>query len=261
MKTANTAVTTQKSPEPVQHTDEARKARENAMPALRVSLSESLSQRVLDLIKVEGLGAGDRLPSVRAMAELFSVAPPTLREALRRLQTTGIVELRHGSGVYVRHDQERMVFANPNRTELDAATILDLLDARLLIEPYLIALTAKRLAGPQLQELEAYLDEAQDYLDGSSDAQLQRVNMAFHCGIARFSGNRVLSQSLESLIELYSAEQKAIQTVYDDRRGDYAEHRQILASLKKGNAAQSTKLMHAHLGGVRSTVKEALPRG
>lgn len=231
------------------------------MSATRISLSEDLAQRVLSLIKNENLKTGDRLPSVRAMADRFEVAPPTLREALRRLQTTGVIELKHGSGVYVRNDEERMVFANPNQLKLDADTILDLLEARLLIEPYLIGLTAKRVTAEELAELEAFLDEAKNYLDGGFDGQLQRVNMAFHRGIARLSGNRVLGQSIESLIEIYSAEQKAILTVYDDRHGDYAEHRQILASLKKGNAAQATKLMHAHLGGVRSTVKEALPHG
>lgn len=230
------------------------------MSAPRISLSEDLAQRVLSLIKSGNLKSGDRLPSVRAMADLFEVAPPTLREALRRLQTTGVVELKHGSGVYVRNEQERMVFANPNQSKLDADTILDLLEARLLIEPYLIGLTAKRISSEELAELGAFLDEAENYLDGSSDAQLQRVNMAFHRSISRLSGNRVLSHSIDSLIEIYSAEHKVIMTVYNDRHGDHAEHRQILNALKKGNAAQSTKLMHAHLGGVRGTVEKALPR-
>lgn len=229
------------------------------MSALRMSLSEDLSQRVLDLIKTNDLKSGDRLPSVRAMADLFSVAPPTLREALRRLQTTGVVELKHGSGVYVRHHEERMVMANPGRFEPDASTIRDLLEARLLIEPYLIGLAAKKISKEQIAELEAYLDEAENYLDGGFDAQLQRVNMAFHRCIARFSNNVVLSQSIDSLIELYSPEHKAIMTVYDDRRGDYAEHREILNALKKRNATQATKLMHAHLDGVRNTVSDALP--
>jgi GntR family transcriptional repressor for pyruvate dehydrogenase complex len=228
-------------------------------PVPRTSLSDALIQRVLDLIRNENLNPGDRLPSVRSMAERFSVAAPTMREALRRLQTSGVVELRHGSGVYVRNSQERMVLANPNRSELDVVTILDLLDARLLIEPYLVRLTVAKLGDAGRTELGTYLNEANRYLDGSNDDVLQETNMAFHSGIARFSGNSVLGQSLESLLELYSAEQRVILTVFADRCRDYREHRAILDAIRDGDPDEAVELMRTHLEGVKSTVKRNWP--
>jgi GntR family transcriptional regulator, transcriptional repressor for pyruvate dehydrogenase complex len=80
---------------------------------VRQSLSDALTERVLGLIRDDGLQAGDRLPSARALAERFAVATPTLREVLRRLQATGAVEIRHGSGVYVGETMSRLLLPNP----------------------------------------------------------------------------------------------------------------------------------------------------
>lgn len=102
----------------------------------RPSLSEYLSREILELVRAGSLRPGDRLPSARSLAERFSVATPTLREALRRPQAVGVLDVRHGSGAYVRSGHGRVVFANPHVGQLEAKTLLQVLDARLLIEPY-----------------------------------------------------------------------------------------------------------------------------
>ncbi|MCQ0005082.1 FadR/GntR family transcriptional regulator [Actinomadura madurae] len=105
----------------------------------RPSLADALTERMLELIRSDGLRPGDRLPSARELSQRFAVTTPTLREALRRLEATGAIQLRHGSGIYVGADLERVVIPNPNVGELEADRLLQLLDARLLIEPPLAA--------------------------------------------------------------------------------------------------------------------------
>ena len=100
-----------------------------------VSLSRHLAEQVLALIQDKSLAAGDRLPSVREWSERFSVATPTMREALRLLQMAGSLDIRHGSGIYVRQPVSRLMLTNPYAGSLGTATILNLLHARLLIEP------------------------------------------------------------------------------------------------------------------------------
>src|SRR5215212_10687584 len=109
----------------------------------RPNLSADLGRRIIELIRDDDLRPGDRLPSMRSLAERFLVAPPTVRQALGRLQTSGVVEIRHGSGVYVRSSRERVVLANPHHDEIEPCTMLELLDARQLIEPYLAEMAAK----------------------------------------------------------------------------------------------------------------------
>jgi GntR family transcriptional regulator, transcriptional repressor for pyruvate dehydrogenase complex len=224
---------------------------------LRAGLSGYLSRRILRLIQEEELRPGDRLPSVKSLAERFSVAAPTLREALRQLQAGGVIEMRHGSGVYVRNGHERIVLANPSRREIEASTIIHLLDARLLIEPRLAELTARAVDETKIAELERILDEAEQCLTGN-DEMLHRTNMSFHAAVAKFAGNFVLAQIIESLIELYSFEQLAIMSFYDDRLGDHSEHRAILAAIRAKDAGRARELMHRHLQGVKTVVERKL---
>ena len=71
------------------------------MPVLRQSLADDVAQRITQLIQSGNYGPGARLPAISRMATQFAVGAPTLREALKKLETVGVVDIRHGSGVYV----------------------------------------------------------------------------------------------------------------------------------------------------------------
>jgi GntR family transcriptional regulator, transcriptional repressor for pyruvate dehydrogenase complex len=222
------------------------------------NLSTYLVRQIAGLIRDDDLKPGDRLPSMRSLAARFSVTPPTVRQALGRLQASGVVKIRHGSGVYVRSRQERVVLANPTHNEIEPRTLLELLDARLLIEPRLAEMTARNADGGEIAELQQILDKAEKYLGGDNDEMLNRTNMGFHRAIANFSGNAILAQVVESLIELYSFEQLAIISFYNDRLGDHQEHLDILAGIRNGDVGRVRELMHRHISGVRSTVESRL---
>lgn len=222
----------------------------------RTNLSTYLVRQVLELISNEGLQPGDRIPSVRTLSERFGVASPTMRHALGRLQANGIVEIRHGSGIYVRNGWERVVIANPNRADINVDTVLHLLDARTLIEPHLAGLTALGTDEDKVAELERILDEAERYVGGDEDSKLHRANMTFHLSIAKFSGNPILAQTVESLLEIYSFEQLAIISFYDDRPRDHNEHLGLLQAIREQDSAHARELMHQHLSDVRGVFKE-----
>lgn len=223
----------------------------------RPDLSSFLAKQILQLIRTGDLQPGDRLPAAKALAERFAVAMPTLREALRRLQTTGEIEIRHGSGIYVRHAQERFVMANPHHAGLKRAAILQLLDARLLIEPYLAEHAAWHATDEDIVVLEHLLDRAGHFLV-DHDEQLHRVSMLFHATVARMSGNLVLHHVIESLIELYSSEQLTIQWLYDARARDHQQHRAIFAAIRDHLPELARDRMAMHLRDVKTTVEASL---
>jgi GntR family transcriptional regulator, transcriptional repressor for pyruvate dehydrogenase complex len=223
--------------------------------SVRPNLSTDLVRRIIELIRNDDLRPGDRLPSVRSLAERFLVTPPTVRQALGRLQTSGVVEIRHGSGVYVRSSRERVVLTNPHHNEIEPRTMLELLDARLLIEPHLAEMAARNANEVEIAELERLLGKAEECLDGNNDEMLNRANMGFHRAIANFSENTILAQVVQSLIELYSFEQLTIISFYNDRLGDHQEHLEILAAILNKDGERVRGLMHRHILGVRSTVE------
>lgn len=220
----------------------------------RPTLSDVLTERMLDLIREGGLRPGDRLPSTRDLAQRFAVTTPTLREALRRLEATGAVELRHGSGLYVGADIERIVLPNPNMREMRGDRLLQLLDARILVEPPLAALAAGRATESGRDELRAVLDEAGRHLRGKS-AELREANLTFHRATAKLAGNSVLDEVVDSLLRVHASARRETPRVFDDRRRDHDEHLAILDAIEKGDARAAEELMRAHLVDVRTFIE------
>jgi GntR family transcriptional repressor for pyruvate dehydrogenase complex len=70
-------------------------------PVIRQRLSEKLADRIAASIATGQLRPGEQLPPIVEMARSFRVAPATVREALTRLETRGIIDIRHGTGVFV----------------------------------------------------------------------------------------------------------------------------------------------------------------
>jgi GntR family transcriptional repressor for pyruvate dehydrogenase complex len=220
---------------------------------VRPSGSDLLTEQIVELIERDELRPGDRLPTVQALATRFAVAAPTMREALRRLQAVGVVEIRHGSGVYVRHAGRRMVLPNPFPGPMAIDTILHLLDARLLIEPHLAELAA-HADDAAIAELTELLEQARRLLEGSQDEPLTAANLGFHRCVARCSGNPVLGQVIDSLLDLYEPEQMEILRLYADRVHDHDEHVAILEAIQAHDPALASERMQRHLEGVRTVI-------
>jgi GntR family transcriptional repressor for pyruvate dehydrogenase complex len=223
----------------------------------RPDLSQQLSEQILELIEAGDLRPGDKLPTMRTLAQTFAVATPTLRESLRRLQAIGAVDIRHGSGIYVKHARQGIMIANPHFGELSADSILQLLEARILIEPSLAERAAERIQDRDIQRLEAILKDAGQLLN-DHDAELHDVNMGFHMAIARISGNMILAQVFESLIKLYTHEQLGILAIFNARLQDHQDHLLIFDAIRDHEPALARERMESHLTSVRGVVERRL---
>lgn len=223
-------------------------------PVLKQSLSDNLAQRIRRLIQTGGYQQGDRLPPIMEMARRFGVGHPTVREALKRLETMGVVEIRHGSGVYVSRSHEVLVLASPDFTGTVTKKLLDdLVQTRMPIEMQSVALAARNGTDEHLQEMRRLLTTAGENL--ADDDVLNSVNMAFHKQIALASGNAVLAQLLDVLQELFTEEQRLILNIFGSRQRDHQEHLGILEALESRNEALVVERMRTHLEGVRDAIQ------
>ena len=219
------------------------------------SSADYLTDGILALIREQDLQPGERLPSVDDLATRFAVASPTVREVLRRLEAVGAVEIRHGSGTYVRRTVQPAVVVNPHGETVDARCLRDLLGARLLIEPPIARLAAERLDPAAAVLLEAHLALAA--AAPASDAQaIQAGGLGVHRVIARASGNAILADVLESLLDVHAREQLQIQELYGSPQRDAAIHAEIASAITSGNASLAESLMRDHLAEVLAAVLE-----
>lgn len=235
----------------------------------RESLPDTLARAVRRLIDREGLEPGQRLPAIQEMARQFEVGAPTLREALRLLQAVGVVDIRHGSGVYVADGSDALFFSKPTFDRSPTQqTMIDLIETRLAVETLTARLAARNVTDSQLDELADLLAKASASVDGTHDEDLLHFNMSFHRRIAAASGNKVALKVLEVLSGLFHAEQYAILALHESRAKDHREHVGIYEAIRARNESLAVRRMRAHLEGVRrileiqdaDSIEEALER-
>jgi GntR family transcriptional repressor for pyruvate dehydrogenase complex len=220
-------------------------------------LSDRLTEAILGIIRDADLGPGDAIPSARELAKRFELTTPTIREALRKLEATGAVEFRHGSGTYVGPTINNVVLANPHRPPITKESVLQLIGARLLLEPAVAAQAATVQAGeaeggPQsLEKLEAAVTNALTPPGGPAFA------LNFHVELAAASGNPVVEELIGSLLKVRLREQQQIRQLYDNRKRDYEEHRAIFEAVQAGDAAAAEQLTREHLDHIRTAIEAA----
>jgi DNA-binding FadR family transcriptional regulator len=222
-------------------------------PSVRPSLTDGLMTQILEIIRRENLSYGDGLPTVRDLAKRFSVTAPTVREALRGLQATGAVELRHGSGVYVGAGVSRMVLANPHTTGISTEATLQLVEARLMIEPTIAMRAATHRTPENLDRLRAALATALQ----PRDADQPEARLNFHRELAAASGNTVIYEVIDSLLAVRRREQREVRRMYD-HRADYDQHVAIFEAVADQDAARAGELTRAHLTEIRNAVAARL---
>ena len=212
-----------------------------------------VAERIRTLVHQAALGPGARLPSERELATTLAVSRPSLREALIALELGGFIEVRHGSGVYLRAGQ-RMAAAVPEA----GPGPFELLSARRLIEPELAALAARSATDASIDAL--LLAAAEMEGQHADKASCERADRNFHLAIARATGNGALAGVLEWLWHQrgrlgHTPEQ---QFGTDElRTAALDDHRRIVQAIVNRDATAARNAMRAHLERVTRTLSPA----
>ncbi|WP_425566088.1 FadR/GntR family transcriptional regulator [Sporichthya brevicatena] len=155
--------------------------------------AELVAATLRRMIVTGQLGEGDFLPHEAELMAHFGVSRPTLREAVRVLESERLVEVRRGSrtGAKVCVPGPEIV-ARPAGLllELAGATVADVYAARMEIEPAAARLLAERGGADAAAELEALIPDSPEYRD--DPAALARATAIFHRRMVELSGNTTL---------------------------------------------------------------------
>lgn len=222
--------------------------------AVRSPKTAELVAGTLRRMVVEGqLKDGDFLPNEAELMAHFGVSRPTLREAVRVLESERLVEVRRGSrtGARVRVPGPEVV-ARPAGLllELSGATIADLLTAKSGIEPMAARLLAESGTDDAFDELDRLLEEL--VAAGYQSPQLAEATGAFHLRVVQLSGNATLSIIAGMLHEI-TVRHTAF--VFKERRpiskADYEtlirSYRKLMQFLRSGDAAGAEAHWRKHL--------------
>ncbi|MFJ5775610.1 FadR/GntR family transcriptional regulator [Streptomyces sp. NPDC093094] len=162
------------------------------------TVTQRAIERIRAMIAEDLLEPGERLPTERELAARLGISRSSMREAIRALTVLGVLEARHGSGIYV--TQLRAgdlletfgVVADLSR----GPRLMELLEVRRVLESAATALAAARITPGQLAAAERHLSA----MDATDDPdELLAHDLAFHREIALAAGNETLAAILEGL--------------------------------------------------------------
>jgi GntR family transcriptional repressor for pyruvate dehydrogenase complex len=212
-------------------------------------LTDRAERQLQDLILNRTLLPGDRLPPERALCEKLQVSKTVVREALKALSAQGLVEIRRGSGTYVRHYEGDLVgrpLALLLRTGgLDPEHIHEL---RQLLEVHIAGLAAERATAEHIVSMQETIDAIQD--EQLTVKEYAEADVRFHKLLARAADNPLFTLLLDSLnsvmMELRKGGWKVLGREEAVRRTVHY-HSQILDFVRRKDSSQARKAMHNHL--------------
>ncbi|HEX9921855.1 MAG TPA: FadR/GntR family transcriptional regulator [Anaerolineae bacterium] len=217
-------------------------------------LYEQIIEQIQGRIMEGKVRPGDKLPSERELAEQFGVSRTAVREAVKAMREKGLLEVQPGRGTFVTD-----LTGGTTEVMRDSLSLIvkislgndlgKLVQVRTLLEPGIAALAAEMATPLDLETMQQAVN-VMDTAMTSTDAYVE-ADLAFHLALARATQNPLIPVLIDPIVDLLREQRKRIFLVEGGpERGQY-HHKQILAAIRRGDAATASQAMCAHLEQVR----------
>ena len=159
---------------------------------------ETVIERIIDAIDARGLGDGDRLPNESEMAKLLEVSRPTLRQALRILENSGVLRIKAGQagGVFVATEMIPVDLVGKNIAH-EVHHVAEMITTRRMLEPIVYHLAAENASEEELDRIADTITLMGRHLGDPN--MVQRADGMFHRRVAHAAGNQILLKTMSSI--------------------------------------------------------------
>jgi GntR family transcriptional regulator, transcriptional repressor for pyruvate dehydrogenase complex len=223
--------------------------------------AQLLVQAIAEGIRAQRIMPGDKLPPESAIMQEHGVSRSVVREALSRLQASGLVETHHGIGTFVISPPDGAQFRlNPGEfsTTLDVLAVLEL---RISLETESAGLAAVRRSPEQLKGMRAALDAFEANVSEAGDTV--SPDFQFHYLIAQATGNKYFSDIMGHLgTTIIPRTRINAYKIVVDHLAQYLqrvnrEHEEIYAAIERQDSEAARAAMRIHLGNSRERMRRA----
>jgi GntR family transcriptional repressor for pyruvate dehydrogenase complex len=221
-----------------------------------MTVPESVFESLCELISSGAFAAGQRLPSERKLAAMLGVSRPSIREALRTLDTLGLTQTRLGSGSYLRENIASLSHYFVRRQTAKTYELPELLEARISLECEVVAFAAKRVDAEGKEALKALLDHQEEMEDASG---FLKADFAFHELIAHISNNFFLLEMLKTVRELMLEFNMDVIKRPGQRLIALRHHHRIYRAIAEEDPDKARLAMLRHLNSIFSKTRERKP--
>jgi GntR family transcriptional repressor for pyruvate dehydrogenase complex len=222
-------------------------------PVKSTRIYEEIVRQIKQMISEGRLKSGDQLPPERDLADKFVVSRTSVREALRALESLGLVEIRAGEGTFVRQGSVEALIEPLALVMLSQREgIAELFEARRLLEPAIAALAARRATPEEIQEMDHILDEQGAEAAAGRTGLIQDAK--FHAAIASAAHNQAITRIVHAMMDLLTQSREESLGTPGRPARSHESHRRILEAIVRRDAAAAEEAMREHITTVEALV-------
>lgn len=234
----------------------ASQARFSAQARLR-----ALQSDIMDLILDRELEAGDPLPTENELALALGVGRNTLRESLKVLQALGVIEIRHGFGMFVAPSNfdaltDGLTFRGRLSLRHKGGEALQLVDVRQALESGLIGSAMDAMTSSQLAAVEDSVAKMEQL--AAAGETFVEADAEFHRRLFEPLNNDLLVSLLGVFWKVYRQIHLELGTGAEDLMETAVIHRRIYESVADGDKVLAAERLNRHFDGIRHRISEAM---
>jgi GntR family transcriptional repressor for pyruvate dehydrogenase complex len=225
----------------------------------KTRIHEEVVTQVHELIKEGRFKAGDQLPSERELAETFKVSRTSVREALRALETRGLIVSRTGMGNFVADLPIESLVAPLAKLLIEEKDALaDVFELRKLIEPQIAALAAERANAADIERMKRLLNKQREQVErGATGVE---ADTELHFAIGQATQNQAIKKLVSGLLDILSHSREESLQTEARRNASIASHRAIVAAIEKHDQTKARDAMRQHIERVEQRVLLSKPK-
>jgi DNA-binding FadR family transcriptional regulator len=210
---------------------------------------QGLIQEQLKLYIVEnGMKSGDPFPTEHDLAEKLGISRTAIREALKGLETLGIIEVRPGVGRFIgEFNFEAILERLPYNLEMDIKNFKEVLEVRFCLESWFIAKDINKFTKEDITEFKEILKKLEfQVLNNLEEKESVEIHSQFHCALYKNSDNSLLI----NLIKIFSTIQRNLVLLHryktKDRNLFIRQHKLLLEAIEKRDSRLAQKRLEEH---------------
>ena len=230
------------------------KQRAATMPAAGKATPPSdgrmMMQRLFRYFREQEFRVGDRLPSIRNIAESLEVNSTSVRDGMMAAQAMGVVRIQPRSGAFLQ-TQDFSFFTDALSDTIEIAlsqkdpNLFHLIETRSLIETRTVEIAAARRRMEDMLLLRQAIEELRD--SGTDPAKRYEADEKFHLTIAAIAGNTVLVVVLRAVLTMLHPYRFNQLLTDEDRDSTLRGHEQIYRLILNGDINDARTAMHEHV--------------
>ena len=213
-------------------------------PAPRQKLAETVAQQLFEAIR--DLPPGTRVPPERELTKELGVGRSTVREALNGLALMGVVDIRHGQGVFVAERKDEDDSTDALEQALMKGVTREFIEARLVVEVEIARFAAQRRTDNDLQQIAETIEELKRALGAPTKRALKPATQ-FNLAVAEAAHNEVLASLMRPFVRLMIERAPALYDQEEFRRWDIEDLTRIYEAIREGDGDLAAERMREHI--------------